>query len=123
MFLPKLHDLPIDALLVVCPEHIDTLTREGGYSKERLRDRIQQVTSRPLSQMVADDSSGAGIPAETAAQMSAEALARPVPKFAGPEYIHIVVAGSDAGKFSSAFHGWATGDVGSVSVSKKIDLG
>ncbi|WP_299566040.1 TlpA disulfide reductase family protein [uncultured Sulfitobacter sp.] len=123
VFLPKLHDLPIDALLVVCPEHIDTLTREGGYSKERLRDRIQQVTSRPLSQMVADDSSGAGIPAETAAQMSAEALTRPVPKFAGPEYIHIVVAGSDAGKFSSAFHGWATGDVGSVSVSKKIDLG
>jgi hypothetical protein len=45
------------------------------------------------------------------------------PKFASKEYIHIVVAGGDAGKFSSAFHGWATGEVGSISVSRKIDLG
>jgi peroxiredoxin len=123
VFLPKLHNLPIDALLVVCPEHLDTLTREGEYSKDRLRDRIQDVTMRPLSEMVQDARSGAGIPPETAAGMSAEALAQPVPKFAGKEYIHIVVAGSDAGKFSSAFHGWATGAVGSISVSKKIDIG
>jgi peroxiredoxin len=123
VFLPKLHNLPIDALLVVCPEHLDTLTREGDYSKDRLRDRIQDVTKRPLSEMVQDADSGAGIPPATASGMSAEALAQLAPKFAGKEYIHIVVAGSDAGKFSSAFHGWATGAVGSVSVSKKIDLG
>lgn len=123
VFLPKLRNLPVDALLVVCPEHIDTLTREGDYSKDRLRERIQEVTSRPLSEMVADETSGAGIPQETAEEMGPEALAQSVPKFASTDYIHIVVAGSDAGKFSSAFHGWATGEVGSVSVSKKIDLG
>lgn len=77
---------------------------------------------RPLSDMVADEQSGAGIPREKAKEMGAEALATSVPKFASTDFIHIVVAGSDAGKFSSAFHGWATGAVGSVSVSKKIDL-
>ena len=123
VFLPKLRNVPIDALLVVCPEHIDTLTSQGEYSKQRLRDRIQEVTKRPLSSMVANAESGAGIPAARAAEMDAAMLDTPVPKFAGDQYIHIVVAGSDAGKFSSAFHGWATGKIGSVSVSKKIDLG
>lgn len=123
VFLPKLRNLPVDALLVVCPEHIDTLMREGDYSKDRLRQRIQEVTTRPLTEMLADDRSGAGISEAAAQDMGAEALARSVPKFASTDYIHIVVAGSDAGKFSSAFHGWATGAVGSVSVSKKIDLG
>ncbi|MGY9038695.1 MAG: TlpA family protein disulfide reductase [Rhodobacterales bacterium] len=123
VFLPKMHNLPIDALLVVCPEHINTLTVDGPYSKDRLRDRIQQVTARPLSEMVQDDHSGAGIPVADAERMGPEKLAQLAPKFASKEYIHIVVAGGDAGKFSSAFHGWATGEVGSISVSRKIDLG
>lgn len=123
VFLPKLRNLPVDALLVVCPEHIDTLTREGDYSKDRLRDRIQEVTTRPLTEMLVDEKSGAGISAAAAEAMGPEKMAGFVPKFAGKEFIHLVVAGSDAGKFSSAFHGWATGAVGSQSVSKKIDLG
>lgn len=123
VFLPKLRNLPVDALLVVCPEHIDTLTREGDYSKDRLRDQIQKVTTRPLTEMLMDEDSGAGISSEMAEKMGPEAMAKSVPKFASTDFIHIVVAGSDAGKFSSAFHGWATGAVGSQSVSKKIDLG
>jgi len=122
VFLPKLRNLPVDALLVVCPEHIDTLMREGDYSKDRLRQRIQEVTTRPLTEMLADDRSGAGISEAAAQDMGAEALSRSVPKFASSDYIHIVVAGSDSGKFSSAFHGLSTGAVGSVSVSKKINL-
>lgn len=123
VFLPKLRNLSVDALLVVCPEHIDTLMREGDYSKDRLRQRIQHVTTRPLTEMLSNEISGAGISSEVAEKMGPEAMAQSVPKFAGTEFIHIVVAGSDAGKFSSAFHGWATGAVGSQSVSKKIDLG
>ena len=123
VFLPKMHNLPIDALLVVCPEHINTLTVDGAYSKDRLRDRIQEVTSRPLSQMVQDDQSGAGIPVADAEKMGPEKLAQLAPKFASKDFIHIVVAGGEAGKFSSAFHGWATGEVGSISVSRKIELG
>jgi len=116
VFLPQMKNLPVDALLVVCPEHIDTLTREGEYSKDRLRERIQEVTAQPSSDLHVDETLGAGTPAFDKKQA-------PVSKFASTDYIHIVVAGSNAGKFSSAFHGWASGAVGSIPVSKKIDLG
>ncbi len=121
MFLPKYHMMPVDALLVVCPEHVDTLMRDGPYDKSRLRDRIQTVTTRPLRSMVADDISGAGMTRQAAAKLSDEQLDKCVPKFASGDYIHMVVAGSDAGKFSSAFHGWVTGAMGSQSVSRKIE--
>jgi hypothetical protein len=121
LFLPKYHVMPVDTLLVVCPEHIDTLMRDGPYEKTRLRERIQKVTEKPLRAMVADDISGAGMTRDAAAKLSDEQLDRLVPKFASPDYIHMVVAGSDAGKFSSAFHGWVTGAMGSQSVSRKIE--
>ena len=121
VFLSKIHRMPVDALLVVCPEHLNTLTSGGPYSKARLRDRIQAVTLRPLREMVANEVSGAGIPLASAARMTDAVLASPVPKFADPRFIHIVVAGSEAGKFSAAFHGWVTGATGSTVVSRKID--
>lgn len=121
MFLSKLHRMPVDALLVVCPEHVKTLTVDGDYPKTRLRDRIQAVTSRPLRDMVGDEVSGAGIPPASAAKMTEAMLAAPAPKFADGKFIHIVVAGSEAGKFSAAFHGWLTGAAGSAVVSKKIE--
>jgi thiol-disulfide isomerase/thioredoxin len=121
VFHPKAHMAPVDTLLVVCPEHIDTLMVDGDYTKERLRDRIQEVTARPLREMVRDEKSGTGLAREYAAKMSEEDLNRLVPKFASHDYIHIVVAGADAGKFSGAFHGWATGEIGSISVSRKIE--
>ncbi len=120
VFLPKMHLAPVDALLVVCPEHIDTLM-QSDYSKERLRRRIQEVTSTPLRDMIVDDRSGTGLKPEQVAKLTEEQLDAPAPKFRNEDYIHIVVAGSDAGKFSAAFHGWATGDIGSTSVSRKIE--
>ena len=119
--LSKIHRMPMDALLVVCPEHIRTLTSEGQYSKDRLRSRIQQVTLRPLREMVANEISGAGIPRAIADKMTLEQLEALTPKFASEGNIHIVVAGSEAGKFSAAFHGWVTGPAGSMSVSRKIE--
>ena len=119
--LSKIHRMPMDALLVVCPEHIRTLTSEGQYSKDRLRSRIQKVTSRPLREMVANEISGAGIPRAIADKMTLEQLEALTPKFASEGNIHIVVAGSEAGKFSAAFHGWVTGPAGSMSVSRKIE--
>ena len=109
-----------DTLLVVCPEHLDTLVRDG-YSKQDLKHRIQEITSVPLRALVADERSGVGLPAEQAAAMSADALDRPAPKFRSEADIHVVIAGADAGKFSAAFHGWATGAIGSVPVSRKIE--
>ena len=116
VFSPKMRNLPVDVLLVVCPEHIDTLMREGDYSKEQLRNRILEVTAKPTADQSVDG-------AFRADQSSNYAKTPKGAKFASSEYIHIVVAGSDAGKFSSAFHGWVTGTAGSISVSKKIDIG
>jgi hypothetical protein len=121
VFLPKMRRMHTDVLLVVCPEHIRTLTSEGDYSKARLRARIQSVTARPLRDMVANEISGAGITLEAAARLTEAQLATPVSKFASEKNIHIVVAGSEAGKFSAAFHGWVTGEMGSLPVSRKIE--
>lgn len=118
-FHPKAH-FATDVLLVVCPEHVDTLIRDG-YSKADVRARIQEVTARPLEELVENEVSAVGLKKAAFEAMGPEARSRLLPKFKSPEDIHIVVAGSDAGKFSGAFHGWATGEIGSISVSRKIE--
>jgi hypothetical protein len=118
-FHPKAH-YATDALVVICPEHVDTLVRDG-YSKQDIRQRIQEVTARPIRDLVADEVSGVGFKPARAATMSEDDLNKPLPKFRRAEDIHITVAGSEAGKFSGAFHGWATGEIGSIVVSRKIE--
>ena len=108
-----------DALLVVSPEHLDTLTRDG-FGKNDIREHVQKVTARPMHELVADDDAG-GVPRDHFEALSAEHQARHLPKFAAKENLHIIVAGADAGKFSAIFHGWAGGERGSVPVSKKIE--
>ncbi len=109
-----------DTILVVCPEHVDTLCRDG-YDKAAIRRRIQEVTAVPLRELIADERSGVGLDPDKAAGMSDEQLDKPIPKFTSEDDIHIVVAGADAGKFSAAYHGWATGPIGSMPVSRKIE--
>ena len=118
-FSPKSH-YATDCLLVVVPEHVDTLVRDG-YSKADIRRRIQEVTARPIRELVGNEISGTGFKPEMAASMSEEALNKKLPKFRSDDDIHIVVAGAEAGKFSGAFHGWATGEIGSIPVSRKIE--
>ncbi|MYD42679.1 MAG: TlpA family protein disulfide reductase [Gammaproteobacteria bacterium] len=110
-----------DTVLIVCPEHIDTIQRDG-WSKADVRARIQEVSSVPFRELIADSRSGVGIPPANAAKMSEEQLNRLTPKFASEDLIHIVVAGSEAGKFSAVLHGWASGEMGSIPVSRKIDM-
>ena len=109
-----------DVLLVICPEHVDTFVRDG-YTKADIRRRIQEVTARTPQELVKDAASGVGFEPEMLAKMTPEQRARKIPKFDSESDIHIVVAGSDAGKFSAAFHGWARGAIGSVPVSRKIE--
>ncbi len=118
-FSPQMHYVT-DTLLVVCPEHLDTLQRDG-WGKEELRARIQEVSARPIRELVENERSGTGFRRAAADGMSDEELDKRLPKFRRSEDIHIVVAGSDAGKFSGAFHGWAIGEIGSQSVSAKIE--
>ena len=110
-----------DTLLVVCPEHLDTLQRDGHMSKAELRRVIQASLAQPLKQLVQNDASGVGVAAATLDKMDEARQNKLVTKFPKDEDIHIVVAGSDAGKFSGAFHGWATGPIGTISVSRKIE--
>lgn len=117
-FHPKLH-YATNVLLVVCPEHVDTLSQDG-WGKAQLRQRIQEVTARPLAELLEDDVSGTGLRRAAFAGKTAEELARSLAKFRSEDDILITVAGSDAGKFSGAFHGWATGEIGSQPVSRKI---
>lgn len=109
-----------DTLLVISPEHVDTLQRDG-FTKDDIREQIQKVTARPLADLASTEDAGGGIPAERLAAMPEERRSRPTPKFASKDNIHIIVAGAEAGKFSGIFHGWAGGDMGSMPVSRKID--
>ena len=106
-----------DVLLVVSPEHADTLARDG-WSKSDLRQRMQEITARPVRELLSDERSGVGV---SLAQFgpngpTEEQLNERIPKFSSPESIHIVVAGGEAGKFSAIFGGWA-----STPVSRKIE--
>ncbi|MEJ2131474.1 MAG: redoxin domain-containing protein [Gammaproteobacteria bacterium] len=110
-----------DTLLVLAPEHVDTIARDQ-WSKDDIRERIQEVTSRPVRELLADDVSGVGIPRRVIGDSpTEEQLARRVPKFRSKENIHIVVAGSEAGKFSAVYQGWASGPIGSMPVTRKIE--
>jgi hypothetical protein len=111
-----------DVLFVISPEHVDTLWRDG-WTKDDVRARIQEVTARPVRELLADEVSGAGIPARRFGPdgPTEEQLEQRIPKFGKPENIRIVVAGSDAGKFSQMYDGWAGGLIGSIPVSRKIE--
>jgi len=106
-----------EVLLVVTPEHVDTLWRDG-YTKDDLRQRIQEASARPARALLADAESGAGIPL---GQLPLAELDRLVPKFRSAESIYIVVAGSEAGKFSTIFDGWGGGPLTSTVVSRRIE--
>ena len=109
-----------DTLLVISPEHADTLARDG-FSKVDVRQGIQEASAVPATELVADESNPVGIPAARVARMTEQQRSQKIPKFARPEMIHIVLAGAEAGKFSASFHGWASGSMGSIPYSQKIE--
>ncbi len=118
---PKLHAQG-DALLIVSPEHADTLRRDG-WTKADLRRRVQEITARSVRELLQDEEVGEGLSPRRfgpAGPTTAD-LDQRIAKFRGPENIHIVVAGGDAGKSSAVFAGWVSGEAGSNMVSRKIE--
>jgi hypothetical protein len=118
---PKQHGSG-DVLLIVSPEHADTISRDK-WAKAQVRARIQEITSRPIRELLPDEESGEGVPLKAfgLTKPTADQLAQKIPKFRKPENINIIVAGGEAGKFSAVFAGWVSGPMGSSSVSRKIE--
>ena len=107
-----------EALLVLCPEHVKTIDRDG-WSKEDLRQFLFEHTGIPVrAYREADGGEGS---AQTAAYteviIDGERCYR---KFPSPSSIHIVVAGGTAGKFSAVVGSWSTGPRGSQMVSYPV---
>jgi hypothetical protein len=116
---PKAHRFG-DVLLVVGPEHLETLTRDGYTTKEHLRARVQEVTARPFAELLSDDEVGGGA-AASLDSLTDEQRTRRVPKFETPAHLHIVVAGADAGKWSTFFAGWTSGPGGTMPTSRVVE--
>ena len=95
-------------LLVVCPEHADTLARDG-WSKRDLREHMIEVTTKPTKDWLStSDYGGLELSMFGVDGPSDEQMDKPLSKFPSVEHIHVAVAGSEAGKFSAAFGGWAS---------------
>ncbi len=118
---PKLHAYG-EVLLVISPEHADTIARDG-WTKAQVRTRIQEASARPIRELLPDANAGEGMALRQfgLANPAPEQFEQRIAKFRKPENINIIVAGGEAGKFSSAFGGWFSGPMGSISVSRKIE--
>jgi len=90
-------------LLVVSPEHYDKLLAGGIKSKAELRRRLWEACLVDVGRR------------------------KPVPKWNSPDSLHVIVAGSGAGKFSSFMPGFgtgpelSTGGFASSPVTKSVD--
>jgi hypothetical protein len=106
-----------EALVVLCPEHVETLKRDG-FSKQQVRQTLYDITGVPVS---AFDQEGEGtqyVPFYEQVTIDGVPCYR---KFPAPEAIRIIVAGGTAGKFSAVVGSWAAGPVGSQMVTYPID--
>ena len=101
-----------DVLLVMGPEN-QSLFRKAGWSKQQVRQRLLELTTRRGSEIVeGKDGNANGVPADQADRM--------FPKFR-PEGLHIVHAGGPAGMFTTIIPSWgATGARGTNLVTVAI---
>jgi hypothetical protein len=103
--------LAFDAILVVSPDH-SRVFRAGGWSKDRLRKRLLELTTMPGEDLVRGALGVAeGLPESVRGRM--------IPKFR-ENGLHIVHAGGGAGLFSAIIPGWANGELGSQTLAREI---
>ena len=101
-----------DAFLVISPEH-ERVFRNAHWSKQQLKDRLNELLMIPGEQLIA----GAQGIAEGIPEKFKEAT---LPKFREGG-LNIVRAGGSAGLFSAIIAGWgASGEMGSIPVTREI---
>ena len=112
--------LRLEALVVVCPEHLATIRRDG-FSKEDVRQFLFENSGVPVADFADDGGEGTGYQdIYTQVSIQGQPCYR---KFRNPEQIHVLVAGGRAGKFSAVIGSWGAGPRGSQMVTYPIDLG
>jgi peroxiredoxin len=107
----------VEALVVLCPEHVKTLHRDG-FRKQTLREFLFENTGIPLRHF--EDAAGEGT---LYVKLYKQAVIDGEPcylKFTDPSAIKIVIAGGTAGKFSAVIGSWASGPRGSQMVTYPI---
>jgi hypothetical protein len=125
VFHPKLA-LTADAVLVVSPEHARVF-REAGWSKARLRERLLELLTKPVSELAAGalgcaegmtfgPGGATGVGPVGPASGSGDTG---IPKFT-PDGLLIVHAGGGAGLFSAVIGGWVRGAIGSIPVTMEV---
>ena len=103
--------MAFDAILVVSPDH-SRVFREAGWSRERLRQRLIELTTMAGDDLVRGALGIAeGLPESVRGRM--------IPKFR-EHGIRIVHAGGGAGLFSAIIAGWAGGELGSQTLAREI---
>jgi hypothetical protein len=107
---PKLV-LGFDAVLAIAPDH-SRVFAEAGWSRERLVERVLDLTTRSGIDLVR----GAGGISEGVPESMKDAE---LPKFR-PNGLHIVHCGGAAGLFSAIIGGWVNGETGSDPVCVPI---
>ena len=106
-----------EALLILCPEHVDTIKR-SGWSKADVRQFLFENTGVSHRCFNEEDGEGIGMQGQYRTVMiDGEPCYQ---KFRSPEQIKIVVAGGSAGKFSAIIGSWQTGPRGSQMVTYPI---
>ena len=107
----------VDAVVVLCPEHAETL-RADGFAKSDVRDFLFEQTGVPLRAFDHEGTEGTQL-----RETYEEVLIDGEPhyrKFKDPSQIQIIVAGGTAGKFSAVVGGWLTGAEGSQTVTYPV---
>jgi hypothetical protein len=100
-----------DALCVISPEHARVF-RQGGWSKQRLRNELDAILTFDGEEMV----KGAGGIAEGMPESAARGK---VQKFR-PGGLLFVHAGGTAGLFSAIIGGWVSGPAGTEPVTREV---
>ncbi|MEK6284817.1 MAG: TlpA disulfide reductase family protein [Acidobacteriota bacterium] len=107
----------VEALVVLCPEHVKTLHRDG-FTKQAVREFLFENTGIPIR----DYQHGAGEGTQYV-KLYRQAVIDGEPcylKFPDRAAIKLVVAGGTAGKFSAVIGSWAAGPRGSQMVTYPI---
>ncbi|HZD95076.1 MAG TPA: hypothetical protein VE133_12525, partial [Candidatus Sulfotelmatobacter sp.] len=107
-----------EAIVVLCPEHVKTIARDG-FTKEQARQFLFENTGVPVRYYDAAERAEGTQLAANYKEITVRGE-KCYQKFRSPESIHMFVTGGTAGKFSAVIGSWVTGSTGSQMVTYPI---